>query len=148
MSQHRRVPIVASPSGVSEILDAISGLISALHEPLRRNVEVAVPRRVASRSAIQTATTNTMSRRYNMKFQGCLIIILALLAGCSKVTAENYDKVSVGMSYEEVTKILGKPDQCSDAAGFKSCRWGDEKRGVSGRFVAGKLMLHTAENIK
>jgi hypothetical protein len=83
-----------------------------------------------------------------MKLPIVLIVFFTLLTGCSKLTAESYAKISIGMSYEDATQILGSPDQCSEAVGFKSCRWGDEKRNVSGRFVAGKLMLHSAENIK
>ena len=34
---------------------------------------------------------------------------LLLLAACSKLTLANYDRVKVGMAYEEVTALLGKP---------------------------------------
>jgi hypothetical protein len=36
-----------------------------------------------------------------------------LIAACSKVTPENYAKVSAGMSREEVYSVLGKPDEVS-----------------------------------
>ncbi|UCD91431.1 MAG: DUF3862 domain-containing protein, partial [Desulfobacterales bacterium] len=41
----------------------------------------------------------------------CIFSILAL-TGCSKVNKENYDKIKIGMSYEDAVKVLGKPDSC------------------------------------
>lgn len=47
-----------------------------------------------------------------MAKRGILLIVLAtLLIGCSKLNKENYDKLKVGMGYEEVVAILGKPDK-------------------------------------
>jgi len=69
-------------------------------------------------------------------------------AGCNQLTAENYARVKVGMSYSEVTSILGAPTSCDEAAGFRSCRWGDQKRHATVRFAGDKVVLHTAENIR
>ena len=74
--------------------------------------------------------------------------LVLVATGCSKLTPENYAKVAVGMTYSDVTAILGGPDSCSDTAGFKSCRWGDEKRHVTVRFAGEKVLLHTAENLR
>lgn len=73
---------------------------------------------------------------------------LVALAACNKVTAENYAKVRVGMGYEEVVAVLGKPTSCDEVAAFKSCRWGDEQSNATIRFAANKVVLHTAKNIK
>ncbi len=70
------------------------------------------------------------------------------VAACSKVTAENYAKIKVGMAYADVTATLGSPSGCSETAGFKVCKWGDEKSGVTVRFAADKVMMHSADNIK
>ena len=78
----------------------------------------------------------------------CLLALLVALAGCDKLTAENYAKVRVGMAYQEVTAILGPPASCDDTLGFKSCRWGDDERNATVRFVGEKVVLHTAENIR
>ena len=44
------------------------------------------------------------------------LMAAALLAGaCSKVNAENYAKLKVGMSYQEATAILGGATRCDDA---------------------------------
>jgi len=78
-----------------------------------------------------------------------LAIAMALLAAaCSRVTAENYAKIKVGMTYQEVTAVLGSPAACSDAAGFRSCKWGDERSSISVRFVADRAALTSAENIR
>lgn len=76
------------------------------------------------------------------------LALALLVAGCSKLTAENYAKIKVGMAYAEVTAIIGNPASCSDIAGFKACRWGDDKSNVTVRFVGDKVVLHSAENIK
>lgn len=72
----------------------------------------------------------------------------ACAAACSKINAENYAKIKTGMSYGEVTAVLGSPASCDDTAGFKACKWGDAKSGISVRFVADKVALHSAENIR
>jgi outer membrane protein assembly factor BamE (lipoprotein component of BamABCDE complex) len=76
------------------------------------------------------------------------LALALLVAACSKVTAENYAKIKAGMAYPEVTAILGNPASCSDMAGFKACRWGDDKSNVTVRFVGDKVVLHSADNIK
>ncbi|HKO87588.1 MAG TPA: hypothetical protein VJU83_03620 [Burkholderiales bacterium] len=86
-----------------------------------------------------------------------LIVLIALgLCGCSKLTAENYAKIETGMTYEEVSAILGKADSCDDVAGFRSCKWGttpadtqtEGKPTVSVQFVGNKAVLHSASNVR
>lgn len=77
-----------------------------------------------------------------------LLVSICLLAACSKITAENYAKVKIGMEYKEVTAILGNPASCDDVVGFKSCIWGDEKSHITVRFAGDKVILYSAENIK
>ena len=83
-----------------------------------------------------------------LKKQIALVALWIALAGCSKITAENYAKLQTGMTQAEVNAILGKPDSCDETMGFKSCRWGDDKSHVTVRFVADKLMLNEAVNIR
>jgi hypothetical protein len=49
---------------------------------------------------------------------GCVIMVL-LLVNCgvsnTKVTKENYDKLKTGMTYEQVTEIMGKADTSSES---------------------------------
>lgn len=77
-----------------------------------------------------------------------LIVLLLIFAGCSKLTKDNYNKLSIGMSYDEVVKILGSADKCDDGVALKSCKWGDEKAYVSIQFIGGKASLFSNKNIK
>jgi hypothetical protein len=84
-----------------------------------------------------------------MKIRIVLAMSLFLvLLGCSKLTVENYDKIAVGMSYDEVTQLLGAPDACDDVMGVRNCKWGDETRSVNVSFVADKVLLFSSSNLK
>ena len=84
-----------------------------------------------------------------MKLRITMLAILAIsLFGCSKLSLENYNKLKVGMPYEEVQTILGKPASCSEALFTRNCTWGDEKRNVAVVFVGGKVMLLSSTNLK
>lgn len=74
-------------------------------------------------------------------------LLLALL-GCSKLTLENYNKIEPGMSYDEVTRLIGPPDKCDDLMGLRSCTWGDEQRSVSVTFASDKVLLFSSSNLK
>lgn len=76
------------------------------------------------------------------------LALALLLTACSAVSQENYDKLKAGMDYDEVVKVLGKPSQCSEALGARSCLWGDETRNISGNFIAGKAVLFSSKNIR
>ena len=67
--------------------------------------------------------------------------------GCSKVNKENYEKLSLGMDYENVVTILGKPDNCQEKLGTKSCTWGSESKNISLNFIAGKLVYRSKEGL-
>ncbi|MCX7071432.1 MAG: outer membrane protein assembly factor BamE [Gammaproteobacteria bacterium] len=58
----------------------------------------------------------------NMVRRLLLCCVIGLAACSSKVTTENYDKISPGMSREEVHAILGKPDdsRATDVGGVLS----------------------------
>ena len=77
-----------------------------------------------------------------------VLALLLVMLGCSKVTLENYNKISVGMSYEEVTQLIGPPDQCDDVMGVRNCRWGDDRRSVNVSFVAGRALLFSSSNLQ
>ena len=73
---------------------------------------------------------------------------LVMLIGCSKLTMENYSKIKMGIEYSEVVKILGKPDNCSDALFVRNCVWGNEQKNITVNFVEDKVLLVTSKNIK
>jgi len=77
-----------------------------------------------------------------------LVILAALLAACSKLTQENYDRLKMGMGYEEVVSILGKPDSCSDSLVAKSCIWGSEQKNITVNFIGDKTVLYTSRHIR
>ena len=84
-----------------------------------------------------------------MKIQTVLAMSLMLvLLGCSKLTLENYNKITVGMSYDETTQLIGAPDKCDDIMGVRNCQWGDDKRFVNISFVGGKVLLFSSSNLK
>ncbi|HOL64758.1 MAG TPA: DUF3862 domain-containing protein [Accumulibacter sp.] len=72
-----------------------------------------------------------------------------LLFGCNqKLSLENYDKLKVGQSYEEVKQIIGEPAQCDELLGVRSCRWGDSNRGILAAFLAGKVVMLSANGLQ
>ena len=75
-------------------------------------------------------------------------LLLLVMLGCSKITLENYNKISVGMSYDEVTQLIGPPDECGDVMGARNCRWGDEKRSINVSFVGSKVLLFASSNLQ
>ena len=79
-----------------------------------------------------------------MKFKSIssAIALSVLLAGCgSSLTKENYEKLSVGMDYTEVTAVIGDPDNCSETLGTKRCTWGDDSKNIKVSFIADKATL-------
>lgn len=77
-----------------------------------------------------------------------LVALALLLAACSKLTVENYDKLKVGMPYTEVKQLLGTPASCSDVLGVKSCTWGDDQRHITVNFIGDQVVIFNAENIR
>jgi hypothetical protein len=77
-----------------------------------------------------------------------LAILFMTALGCSKVSKENYDKLKVGMPYEEVVSIIGSPDGCSETFGTKTCLWGNEKRRIGVSFIASKAMAFSSKGLQ
>lgn len=76
------------------------------------------------------------------------ILILIIIAGCSKLTMVNYDKLKVGMAYNEVVRIIGSPDKCSDVMGVRNCEWGNEKKSITVTFAGEKVLFFTGNGLK
>lgn len=77
-----------------------------------------------------------------------LLVLIAMLLGCSKLTVNNYAKIKTGMTYSEVVGILGKPDSSSEALFVKNCVWGNEQKNISVNFVGDKAILSTSKNLR
>jgi len=77
----------------------------------------------------------------------CMFSLLAL-TGCSKVSKENYDKIKIGMSYEEVVGVLGKPDTCEEPImKTKSCMWVSSDKQIKIKFAADIVAWRSSEGI-
>lgn len=74
--------------------------------------------------------------------------LMLLLLGCGKLTLENYNKITMGMTYDEVTQLIGKPDSCDDLMGVRSCQWGDEEHSANVNFVSGKVLIFSSSNLQ
>jgi hypothetical protein len=68
--------------------------------------------------------------------------------GCDDLTQKNYNKIKVGMSLQEVEKLLGSSSTCDSAVGMKSCTWGSAGKHIQVQFVADKVALHSARRLK
>ena len=68
--------------------------------------------------------------------------------GCGNLTQENYNKIKVGMSLQEVEKLLGASPTCDSAVGMKNCTWGSVEKHVKVQFVADKVALYSAKGLK
>ena len=77
----------------------------------------------------------------------CMFSMLAL-TGCSKVNKENYDKIKIGMSFEEVVAVLGNPDTCEDPIlKTKGCMWVSSDKQIKIKFVADIVAWRSSEGI-
>lgn len=77
-----------------------------------------------------------------------LLAVLTLLGACSKLTQDNYDQVKAGMTYDEVTRILGTATHCDEAVGTKSCLWGDDAKNIKITFLAGRATVFSNQGIQ
>ena len=90
-----------------------------------------------------------------IKLIGCMLLVLfvlTLMAACKlepdRVTKENYDKLKLGMSYEEVSEILGLPADTSTRFGLKQYTWVEEDRHIHAKFLADNAVYYSSRNLK
>ena len=69
------------------------------------------------------------------------LLIFVVLLGCSKLNRENYDKIKVGMNYQQVVSIIGDPDKCDAIMGSKNCVWGNENKKITINFIGDKVFI-------
>lgn len=78
--------------------------------------------------------------------------LLLLLSACSKVTQENYDKLTMGMKYSEVVELLGEPDSCKELMQIKQCVWGnaskEDESTISINFVGNNVVLFSSAGLQ
>ena len=84
-----------------------------------------------------------------MRFSSLVVMIIVLLiAGCSKLTMGNYNKLKMGMAYNEVVNTIGSPDKCNDVIGMRNCEWGNETKSINVTFAEDKVLFFTCNGIR
>lgn len=75
----------------------------------------------------------------------CLFGLLFLLAACSKVTQENFDKIKNDMPMQDVIAILGEPanSESIDIGGMSgtSAIWKDKNGEIDIQFLNDKVLV-------
>ena len=76
------------------------------------------------------------------------LLLVLLLAACSRVTADNFDKVQEGMSEAEVRALLGAPTESNSVTVLgmsgTASRWRGRDAEIVVRFINGKVALKTS----
>ena len=84
-----------------------------------------------------------------MRFSSLVVMMIVLLiTGCGKLTVNNYNKLKLGMAYNEVVNTIGAPDKCSDVMGMKNCDWGNEKKSINVTFAGDKVLFFTCNGLR
>lgn len=80
-----------------------------------------------------------------MKYIKLLFPVLCLM-GCSKITAENYALLSLGMDRSAVVEMLGTASQCDEEMlKTQSCIWQSGDKQIAIKFVADKVAFYSKE---
>ncbi len=78
-----------------------------------------------------------------MKLRALVLVLALAAAACSKITEENFAKVRVGMTEQEVSAILGPPSESDSIAVLgvsgTAWRWKSGDAAASVQFVNGKV---------
>ena len=90
---------------------------------------------------------NTSEKNHRPWLIALISFALFGLLACSKVNQQNYDKLKIGMGYDEVIAMLGEPDQCEALLAFKSCTWGKDPKTITIRLAAEKVILFESQGL-
>ena len=91
-----------------------------------------------------------MKRIVSIKMVAVVICVslIPVIVGCSKVNQENFDKIKIGMTYEEVVAILGKQQTCEEIImKTKDCMWGSSSKQVNIKFVGDTVVWKSAKGL-
>lgn len=75
------------------------------------------------------------------------VAITLLLSACNTLSLVNYDKLKLGMTYEEVSEILGKSERCDEQLATRRCVWGDDNKQIKVTFVANHATLFSHKGL-
>jgi hypothetical protein len=74
-----------------------------------------------------------------------LALVVVMLAGCARITQENFLRIQDGMSEQEVVSILGSPTESNSmnilGVSGTASRWVGKDAEIGVRFVNGKVAL-------
>jgi len=84
----------------------------------------------------------------SLRLKHCVWLLLPLLAACSKLSMDNYNQLKVGMTYQEVTAIIGEADSCDEVMGTRSCIWGSKESQIKAGFLADKAIAFSHKGLK
>jgi len=74
---------------------------------------------------------------------------VAFLSACgNSVSLENYQRLKVGQTFDEVKQIIGEPSRCDETLGVRNCVWGNTDRSIRVNFALDKVLLLSADNLK
>lgn len=76
-----------------------------------------------------------------------IMFVSLFILSCSNVTQANYEKIKLGMAYEEVVDILGKAQECGSSIGMTNCRWESNGKYIKIQFIADKVVLFSAKGL-
>jgi len=76
-----------------------------------------------------------------------IFLVSLLLTACNSLSVINYDKLKVGMSYEQVSDIIGKTESCNEQLGTRTCVWGDDVKQVKIVFIANRATLFSHKGL-
>ncbi|MCV2885920.1 DUF3862 domain-containing protein [Aestuariibacter sp. AA17] len=77
-----------------------------------------------------------------------MLTATAAVTGCTKLTQDNYDKLSMGMSQEDVERVIGEADKCETMIGTVDCYWGEkDARYINIKFVAGNAVYFSHNDL-
>ena len=81
--------------------------------------------------------------RFHALASSLIFSAFVLLAGCSKVTQENFARIEDGMPEQDVLAILGQPGESSNVTVLglsgTSSKWSTSDAVISVQFVNGKV---------
>jgi hypothetical protein len=79
-------------------------------------------------------------------------LLALLVAACSRVTADNFEKIQEGMSEPEVRALLGTPTESNSVTVLgvsgTASRWRSRDAEIVVRFINGKVALKTFEKMR
>ena len=55
--------------------------------------------------------------------------------------------MKVGMDYDEVLEILGKPDNCESILNMKNCIWEESSKSITIKIAANKVVFISSHGI-